>query len=166
MIEKKASAQLVTCRSGYWSFRPEYGFFSGDIETVWWDDGVLLQLTKTVFFRDRRGVMWPAYAGNIVNGSNIPWRVWSVMQRSPMSGRHRVASVFHDVACVERKAACVDVHMMFYEACLAAGEDEVSANTMGAAVALGGPKWGEDEKRIDASDCDDYMRGVFCLGRA
>lgn len=148
-----------------WTFRPEYGYFIGEIRTVWWPDGENLQLVDTVLYKDRHGMLWPAYAGNVVNGSSIPPTAWSLLNRSPMRGRHRAASVFHDVACVERRQPWRTVHQMFLEACLAAGEDEDMARAMGLSVMAGGPRWQSAELQIDAADCDEYLRGYFCLGR-
>jgi len=165
MLKFKDRNMEIVFNNDQWSYRPEYGWFTGDLRLLLLDDGRNAQVLEIMLFQDNNGVIWPVYPGNIVNGSNIPQTVWSWIGKSPFVGRHRIASAFHDPQCVGRTEPCNTVHRMYYDACMAAGEDEVVADILYHAVLFGGPKWGRNEITVDIQDIDDYWRGAVVYGR-
>lgn len=163
-----------TYHGGWWSFRPEYGCFLGTPNILLLDDGHLVQLLETIYYRDRGLRVWTAHKNNLFNGSNIPPHVWTLLKEGPLNGRHRIASFFHDEYCVTRERPYQQVHGMYYEACMAAGADEDASRMKYAAIMGGGPVWntaGSPPFRtpvaevIDGGDPAEYLRGAFELGR-
>lgn len=119
----------------------DFGYMSGPIRTEWLDtSGRQMELLETVIYIDQYGQVWEAPRGWIVDGSSIPKIFWTLVA-SPFVGQHRVASVFHDVACDRKVARWQDVHRMYYSACRKSGVSESQAKLLFAAVWLGGPRW-------------------------
>ena|SRR3990167_9548782 len=119
-----------------------YGRFIGTVQTEWLHErgkDRQMRLLRDFFFVDRRGIMWSAPAGSIVDGASIPRVFWRLCD--PFIGDYRQASVVHDVACQRREHASADVHRMFYEAMRAGGVRPVQAFLMWAAVRLFGPRF-------------------------
>ncbi len=159
---------------GWWTFRPEYGWFQGTPKVTFLDDGHLVQLLNNIHYRDRFLTVWTAHENNLFNGSNIPYHVWTWLREGPFSGRHRQAAFFHDEACVERRRPYQHVHRMYYEACMAAGCDEDTSRMKYFAIMGGGPVWNTAgsypiktpiAEVIDGSNPAEYLRGAFELGR-
>jgi uncharacterized protein DUF1353 len=117
------------------------GEFSGPVEAAWLDeDDRKMKLLRDFSYRDSKGVQWMAPEGSIIDGASIPRWLWTVVG-SPFTGPYRKASVVHDVACDTKSKPWLDVHRMFYEACLCGGATETQAKVMYAAVYKYGPRW-------------------------
>ena len=100
----------------------DWGRTTGDIVTKWLEDPKhrLMQLTQNVIYTDPRGKRWRALEGDVINGVGRHWSskvlLWLACLTVPkFVGRHRIASVFHDVYCDNRTRPSPDVHWMFYE---------------------------------------------------
>ena len=81
-----------------------WGYFSGQIETRWENDGVTMVLLNELRYTDPYGEVWVAPAGSRVDGASIPRAFWSVIG-GPFEGKYRNASVLHDVAYEEQKVS-------------------------------------------------------------
>lgn len=123
------------------------GHFESDIATVQLlADGRRAKLLKDFTFVDAQNRSWVAPAGDTVDGASIPHLFWAVIG-GPWEGKYRFASIVHDRYCnVHEGRSWQDVHRMFYEACLAAGTDELLAKIMYAAVYHFGPRWGDESR--------------------
>jgi len=66
----------------------------------------------------------------------------------PFVGAYRRASVVHDYYCEIMAEPWPDVHLMFYEASLAAGVDDLTAKLMYAAIYGAGPRWAEADPGV------------------
>lgn len=120
-----------------WSADLSAGYFVGRlrVELVGARRVILLE---DFAFVDRYSVRWEAKAGAMLDGSSIPWLIQRWMG-SPWVGFHRFASVPHDVFCVEKTRPSSQVHRMYYNACLAAGEPK--AWWLYHGIRLGGPRF-------------------------
>lgn len=118
----------------------DFGRFSGEPEARWGPDGRYMTLTKDFWYRDQHGVRWDAPKGSKIDGSSIPRVVWTLVG-SPYVGKHRYASIVHDVACVEPTRSWQEVHWMYYNACRRGGVEEPLATMMFLAVYYCGPSW-------------------------
>lgn len=164
-IKFKDHNMEIIFNADQWSYRPSYGWFTGSLKLLMLDDGRNAQVLEIMLFTQCNGRIWPIYPGNIINGSNIPSSVWSWIKKTPYVGRHRLASAFHDAQCVGRTDSPEVVHRMFYDACMAAGEDKEIAQILYQSVSLYGPWWGKDEIKLDIQDLDEYHRGIEVYGR-
>jgi hypothetical protein len=99
-----------------------------------------MKLLGTIHYIDPNGVTWTAPKDAVVDGASIPQEFWTFIG-GPFEGRYRNASVFHDVACNERKHSWEDVHHMFYDGMRCSGVEDAKAKTMFWAVWNFGPKW-------------------------
>jgi len=99
-----------------------------------------MKVLETVTYTDPFNRTWDAPEGWVVDGSSIPRVFWTIVA-SPYVGKHRNASVFHDVACDRKEAPWQDVHTMYYNACRLGGVGNAKAKLMFAAVWMGGPRW-------------------------
>ncbi|WP_286269519.1 DUF1353 domain-containing protein [Thalassotalea hakodatensis] len=113
--------------------------FSGQPLTRWLPERKV-QLLEDFTFIDKQGVIWVAPKGSIVDGSSIPRWLWFFIG-SPFVGKHRYASIVHDVYCVTRSRPHKDVHKMYYEACRANGVNRIKAKVMYWGIKFRGPKW-------------------------
>jgi hypothetical protein len=118
----------------------EFGEFLEPLEMRVENDGVTFTLTKDFGYIDAQGKQWGAPTGFEVDGASIPQLFYSVVG-SPMSGKYRMASVVHDVACIKKSAPWKETHQMFYEACLCGGVGESKAKMMYWAVYHFGDRW-------------------------
>lgn len=114
--------------------------FYGEIKTKWLDDGVTMELLEDVYFIDRAGIKWICKAGDLVDGASIPRFFWRVIG-SPLRGKYRKASVFHDVACTKRIGSKETASLMFYDAMIEEGAGKAKASIMYWAVYYFGPQW-------------------------
>lgn len=120
----------------------DFGRFEGRVSARWSDDDRNMELLEDFAYIDPQGHKWLAPRGSMINGASIPRLFWNTIG-SPYTGNYRNASVVHDVACEERRAAWQDVHRMFYDACRCGGVGIVQAKLMYWAVYHRGPRWGE-----------------------
>ncbi len=121
-------------------------YFKGCVKTEWLDDGRNMRLLEDFSFIDSAGHEWKCLKGRIINGANIP--VFLRRIRTPFVGKHRIASVIHDVACVERIMPYRDVHRMYKECLFVLGVKPGLATQMGDAVINFGPRWDLDGNSI------------------
>lgn len=119
---------------------PPWGKYSGPIRTEWEHGNRKMKLLEDVHFVDGNGKDWLAPKDAEIDGASIPKPFWSVIG-GPFDDLYRDASVFHDVACDQRRAPWEEVHCMFYQAMRASGVPEQKAKTMYAAVYRFGPHW-------------------------
>lgn len=113
------------------------GYFVGDLD-IRLVGARRFQLLADFTFVGPDGTRWEAKAGDVCDGSSIPW----LLQRwvgSPLVGLHRFASVIHDRACITKDRPYQEVHRAYYLACRAAGEP--LAWLLGQGVRWGGPRW-------------------------
>ena len=104
-----------------------------------------VKLLEELVFIDAHGKKWVAPKGYIVDGATIPKPLQSIIG-TPYGGAYVLASVIHDVACVEKKEPWQEVHQAFYDAMLASGVDERKASAMYIAVYEVAPRWGKNRK--------------------
>ncbi|REL31083.1 DUF1353 domain-containing protein [Thalassotalea euphylliae] len=114
--------------------------FSADPETRWLKDGRTVELLQDFSFTDQNGKTWLAKKGRKVNGSSIPRPLWPLIG-SPFVGKHRNASIIHDVFCIDKNAPSDEVHQMYYDACICAGVNKTKAQIMLTGIKIGGPTW-------------------------
>lgn len=122
--------------------------YQGEVRTEWLVQEKAdrdMKLLEDFSFTDSEGYTWKASKGDTINGASIPQFLWSLVG-SPFTGDYRRASVIHDVACHKKEKPSRNVHRMFYEAMLADGFPEASAQQFYAAVRLFGPQWELDTK--------------------
>jgi Protein of unknown function (DUF1353) len=117
-----------------------YGKFVGTVKTEWIDTGSEMTLLEDFSYIGPDNAEWKCPKGSKIDGASIPQFLWTVIG-SPYTGLYRKASVPHDIACQERKKSSDEVHLMFYNACLAAGCSETDAKVLYAGVLIGGPDW-------------------------
>jgi len=114
--------------------------FSNTIKTEWIDGEKRKQrLLEDVTFTDSKGVEWTAKTGDIIDGSSIPRFLWG--WKSPFIGKHRRASVIHDVYCKSKERPHEATHKVYKEMCLFDGASRFDAGLMYRGIKLGGPKW-------------------------
>lgn len=113
--------------------------FSGVVATRWLSTREM-ELLQPFYFTDNNGFVWIARKGDIVDGSSIPRLLWSITG-SPFVGKHRKASVLHDVECKRKTKPYKLVHKMYYDACLCAGMNKFKAKLFYLALKVGAPKW-------------------------
>ena len=134
-----------------------YGYFIGRVVTNWLGDGRRMQLMEEFAYVDPHGTQFVVPTGFVVDGSSIPGLLWGSRYGSPLTGRHRKASVPHDFFCVERRYTWEATHKMFHLACLAAGVEKQIAWEMYQAVMTFGPKWDADGKDLEPEYEDEWM---------
>jgi Protein of unknown function (DUF1353) len=117
-----------------------YGKFVGTVKTEWIDNSSEMTLLEDFTYVGPNNVEWKCPKGSKIDGASIPQFLWTVIG-SPYTGLYRRASVPHDVACQERTRSSDEVHLMFYNACVAAGCSETDAKVLYAGVLIGGPDW-------------------------
>jgi hypothetical protein len=111
------------------------------VRAEWLDeDHHSMKLLEDFSYVDSKRVEWIAPKDSVIDGASIPRWLWTVVG-SPFTGPYRKASVVHDVACDAKSRPWLDVHRMFYEACLCGGATEIQAKVMYAAVYNFGPRW-------------------------
>jgi len=115
-------------------------YFIGRPVTEWLADGRLMRMKEPFTFVDASGLQWDVYEGTTIDGSSIPRMIWP-MTGSPFVGRHRDASIPHDLFCRIRTRPSKMVHRMYYDACIASGVSGRSAKMKYWGVRRFGPKW-------------------------
>src|SRR5438128_2548542 len=123
-----------------------HGFFKGKIVTEWDPGGRLMILKEPFGYVDAAGVEWSAPKGLVTDGASIPQFLWSFVG-GPFEGPYRAAAVIHDLYCITKSRPYVDVHRVFYEASLAAGEGSRKAWIMYQGVLRFGPRWSSQQVR-------------------
>jgi hypothetical protein len=126
------------------------GTFTSNIKVEWLDEKGAdrgMMLTESVWYFDNNNKPWVACSGRSIDGASIPKFLWSIFG-SPFVGDYRRASVFHDVACIDKSETHQAVHRMFYEAMLDDGVGKKKAWTMYQGVRVLGPKWEVEEESL------------------
>lgn len=115
----------------------------GEVITKWLvedGDDRLMEVLNDFTYEDPATKRWTTPAGWKVDGASIPRALWTIVG-SPFTGDYRRASVVHDHYCDVRTEPSDAVHLMFYNACRAAGVGLIEANTLYYGVLAGGPSW-------------------------
>ncbi len=124
---------------------PKFGVFSTyylKVKSI--NDGTKrVKLLEDLIYIDPNGQRWRSPKGSIVDGASIP-KVFQKVIGTPYGGEYTLASVIHDVACVEQKEPWQKVHRAFYDAMLASGVKKQKAATMYLAVYEAGGRWGNN----------------------
>jgi Protein of unknown function (DUF1353) len=117
-----------------------YGKFTGKPLVELEDDGRKIKMMADFTYLDPKEKAGTVPKDWIVDGASIPWIFWSIVG-PPLVGKYRDASFIHDYYCDTHSEPWQEVHKMFYFASLAAGESEIVAKILYAAVYVGGPRW-------------------------
>jgi hypothetical protein len=117
-----------------------WGYYSGNVEARWENDGRTMTLLSELRYVDPDGVVWIAPAGSVVDGASIPRSLWSLMG-GPFDGKYRNASVLHDVAYDQHIRPWEQCDRMFYNAMRCSGVSAVEAKTMYFALYRFGRHW-------------------------
>src|SRR5881394_2420659 len=117
-----------------------WGYYSGQVEARWENDGRHMTLLSELRYTDPEGVVWIAPAGSVVDGASIPRSLWSLMG-GPFEGKYRNASVLHDVAYDQKNRPHEVCDRMFYNAMRCSGVSAVEAGTMYYALRKFGRHW-------------------------
>lgn len=131
------------------------GEFKGDLVVQFFSgmsgDGQpieLIMLIQPFGYTDSKGIDWDVPAGYLSNGASIPASLWAILG-GPFSGPYRDAAVIHDYYCETQDRPWKDVHEMFLEAAVSRGTDVSLAKTMYAGILFGGPRWGDQQSRVN-----------------
>ena len=114
--------------------------WESEIDVRFLEDGHLVEVLDSVVFIDSRGFDWRVFAGTKVDGSSIPRLLRSIVG-TPFVGKHRKASVPHDLYCRIRTQPCSFTHYMYYEACIVSGCSGSEARRKYWAIRRFGPRW-------------------------
>jgi len=117
-----------------------WGYYSGQVEARWENDGRYMTLLSELHYTDPDGVIWIAPAGSVVDGASIPRVLWSLMG-GPFEGKYRNASVLHDVAYDQKSRPWKQCDRMFYNAMRCSGVGATEAKTMYYALYRHGRHW-------------------------
>ena len=129
--------------------------FSGNPVLEMLPDGRNMKLLEDFSFADTERI-WTAPAGCVINGISIPRPLW-VLMGSPYVGKGRYAAVLHDYYCQIRQDPYVDIHRMFYNACIIAGVPMAKAGLMYEALLHFGIRWDDDGNLIEVELDDDDL---------
>lgn len=114
--------------------------FEGPLDVRMLDDGFEMELLRDFVFVDSRGVRWEVPKKTMINGSDIPKQLW-MFSGSPFTGKHRKASVPHDLYCRIRERTWQETHRMYFEACIIAGVSDSEAKRKLWGMMRFGPRW-------------------------
>lgn len=114
--------------------------YEGPLHVSVLGDGREMQLLSPFAFVDHSGYRWEVYAGTRIDGSSIPRLLWWLVG-SPYVGKHRWASVPHDLYCRVRVRSADDTHRMYHEAMLVAGVPGAEADRKYRWLRQFGPTW-------------------------
>jgi Protein of unknown function (DUF1353) len=117
-----------------------WGYYSGQVEARWENDGRHMTLLSELRYTDPEGVIWTAPGGSVVDGASIPRALWSLMG-GPFDGKYRNASVLHDVAYDRKARPWKQCDRMFYNAMRCSGVSATEAKTMYYALYRHGRHW-------------------------
>jgi hypothetical protein len=117
-----------------------WGYYSGQVEARWENDGRRMTLLSELRYTDPEGVVWIAPAGSVVDGASIPRALWSLMG-GPFEGKYRNASVLHDIAYEQQSRPWKQCDRMFYNAMRCSGVGSTEAKTMYYALYRHGRHW-------------------------
>jgi Protein of unknown function (DUF1353) len=118
----------------------QWGYYNGQVETRWENDGRTMTLINELRYTDPEGVIWVAPAGSVVDGASIPRALWSFMG-GPFEGRYRNGSVLHDVSYDQHTRPWQQCDRMFYNAMRCSGVSASEAKTMYYALYKFGRHW-------------------------
>ncbi|MGY3437415.1 MULTISPECIES: DUF1353 domain-containing protein [unclassified Marinovum] len=122
-------------------------------------------------FIDARGETWIAPAKTLTDGASIP-AIFSALMGDRQSREYLLAAALHDAYCgigneeiaTYHTRPWPDVHRMFYEALLVNGTSPKKARVMYAAVYLGGPRWDDPARTLEAvSEVVLAQEMIWCL---
>ena len=130
----RQAAKAKSARAAGW------GYFSGEVDARWSDDGRNMTLLNDLRYTDPYGQVWIAPAGSVVDGASIPRPLWGLIG-GPFEGKYRKASVLHDVAYERQDRPFQDADLMFYNAMRASGVGVVTAKTMYYSLVRHGRHW-------------------------
>jgi hypothetical protein len=82
----------------------DWGNCRTNIQAEFLPDGERIKLLAEASYVDQNGKVWIAPKGWVVDGASIPRAFWTVIG-SPLTGKYRYASVFHDVVCDAHSAS-------------------------------------------------------------
>ncbi|MCC1491734.1 DUF1353 domain-containing protein [Cognatishimia sp. F0-27] len=113
--------------------------------------------TKPLSFIDARGMDWTAPPKTLTDGASIP-SVFEPLVGDRQSREYLLAAALHDAYTgvgneqleTYQTRRWQDVHAMFYDALLVAGTPPTRAKLLYAAVYLGGPRWNDPDRMLDA----------------
>lgn len=131
-------AEVVLCHFGSGGVRMDR--YHGDLIAKFLKDGRLIELTSPFGYTDPSGAEWKVPSGARVDGASIPQPLWPVLG-SPLTGKHRDASVIHDWYCDRRSRPWRAVHRVFHDAMITSGVAQLQAKILYGGVLLGGPRW-------------------------
>src|SRR5213595_1458267 len=120
--------------------RHPWGYYSGQVEARWENDGRTMTLLSELRYTDPDGEVWIAPAGSSVDGASIPRALWSLMG-GPFEGKYRNASVLHDVSYDQHTRSWEQCDRMFYNAMRCSGVSPSEAKTMYYALYRHGRHW-------------------------
>jgi hypothetical protein len=129
------------------------GYFKGKPITEWDPGGRLMRLVQPFGYVDPTGIEWSVPPQFATDGASIPQFAWSFIG-GPFEGKFRLAAIVHDLYCVTRNRPTAQVHRVFYDASLAAGESKGRAWVMYQAILRFGPKWDSPTPR--PASCDKF----------
>jgi hypothetical protein len=118
----------------------DWGNCRTNIQAEFLPDGERIKLLAEASYVDQNGKVWIAPKGWVVDGASIPRAFWTVIG-SPLTGKYRYASVFHDVVCDTHSASWEEAARMFYDAMRCCKVEDRTAKIMFAAVYHFGPHW-------------------------
>jgi hypothetical protein len=114
--------------------------FIGTLQLQALQDGRTVTTLSDISFVDSRGATWTVPKGTQVTGASIPRIAWSAIG-SPLEGKFKIPSVFHEYFTTQRTRSYQDVNRMFYEALIASGVDQLEAKVLYVAVQNFGPRF-------------------------
>jgi hypothetical protein len=133
-----------------------WGYYSGQVEARWENDGRHMTLLSELRYTDPEGVIWVAPAGSVVDGASIPRALWSLMG-GPFDGKYRNGSVLHDVAYDQKSRPWKQCDRMFYNAMRCSGVSATEAKTMYYALYRHGRHWKHTHFLPDSALAEDEV---------
>lgn len=133
-----------------------WGYYSGQVEARWENDGRHMTLLSELRYTDPEGVIWVAPAQSVVDGASIPRALWSLMG-GPFDGKYRNASVLHDVAYDQKARPWKQCDRMFYNAMRCSGVSATEAKTMYYALYRHGRHWKRARFLPDSALAEDEV---------
>jgi hypothetical protein len=108
-------------------------------------------LIEPFAFVDAGGYRWEVHEGTRVDGSSNPRWLWPLIG-SPFVGKHRRASVPHDLYCRERIRTWQATHKMYHEAMIIDGVPDGEADRKLWFLMRFGPRWPAPQPQMHARE--------------
>jgi Protein of unknown function (DUF1353). len=117
-----------------------WGYYSGQVEARWENDGRHMTLLSELRYTDPEGILWIAPAGSVVDGASIPRVLWSLM------GGPFEENIATPLSCTmslttEKTRPWKLCDRMFYNAMRCSGVAATEAKTMYYALYRHGRHW-------------------------